>query len=63
VDAWLDEHGGELGALAQEWFEVMRRCGDEVRYRPGCETSHGLMVVKRLEVENAYKTLQIQRRN
>jgi len=31
VDAWLDEHGGELGALAREWFEVMRRCGDEVR--------------------------------
>lgn len=31
IDAWMDEHGGELGAIAQEWFEVMRRCGDEVR--------------------------------
>jgi hypothetical protein len=31
IDAWLNEHGGELGAMAREWFEVMRRCGDEVR--------------------------------
>jgi hypothetical protein len=31
IDAWLDEHGGELGAMAREWFEVMRGCGDEVR--------------------------------
>jgi hypothetical protein len=31
VDAWMKEHGGELGAIAQEWFEVMRGCGDEVR--------------------------------
>lgn len=31
VDAWLDEHGGDLGSLAREWFEVMRSCGDEVR--------------------------------
>jgi hypothetical protein len=31
IDAWMDEHGGELGAIAREWFEVMRRCGDEVR--------------------------------
>jgi hypothetical protein len=31
IDAWLDDHGGELGDLAREWFEVMRRCGDEVR--------------------------------
>ena len=22
---------GDLGAIAQEWFEVMRKCGDEVR--------------------------------
>src|SRR3984957_1943490 len=31
IDAWMKEHGGKLGAIAQEWFERMRRCGDEVR--------------------------------
>ena len=31
IDAWMREQGGELGAIAQEWFEVMRKCGDEVR--------------------------------
>jgi hypothetical protein len=31
IDAWLKEHQGELGAMAQEWFEKMRKCGDEVR--------------------------------
>ena len=31
IDAWMKAHPGELGAIAQEWFEVMRRCGDEVR--------------------------------
>jgi hypothetical protein len=31
IDAWMKEHGGALGAIAQEWFETMRRCGDEVR--------------------------------
>jgi hypothetical protein len=31
IDAWMKEHGGELGAIAHKWFEVMRRCGDEVR--------------------------------
>jgi hypothetical protein len=31
IDAWMNAHRGELGAIAQEWFEVMRRCGDEVR--------------------------------
>ena len=31
IDAWMNEHQGELGAIAQTWFEVMRRCGDEVR--------------------------------
>jgi hypothetical protein len=31
IDAWMKEHRGALGAIAQEWFEVMRRCGDEVR--------------------------------
>jgi hypothetical protein len=31
IDAWMKEHPGELGAIAHEWFQVMRRCGDEVR--------------------------------
>jgi hypothetical protein len=31
IDAWMKEHEGELGAIAHEWFEVMRNCGDEVR--------------------------------
>jgi hypothetical protein len=31
VDAWLREHAGALGAIALQWFEVMRKCGDEVR--------------------------------
>jgi hypothetical protein len=31
IDAWMDEHAGELGAIAREWFEAMRQCGDEVR--------------------------------
>ncbi len=31
VDAWMNAQGGELGAIAREWFEAMRRCGDEVR--------------------------------
>jgi len=31
VDAWLNAHAGELGAMARAWFEVMRGCGDEVR--------------------------------
>jgi hypothetical protein len=31
IDAWMNEHVGELGAIARQWFEVMRECGDEVR--------------------------------
>jgi len=31
IDRWMKEHDGELGAIAHEWFEVMRKCGDEVR--------------------------------
>ena len=31
IDAWMNEHRGKLGAIAQQWFEVMRNCGDEVR--------------------------------
>ncbi len=31
IDAWMKDHAGELGAIAHHWFEVMRKCGDEVR--------------------------------
>ena len=31
IDAWMREQVGELGAIAQRWFEVMRDCGDDVR--------------------------------
>jgi len=31
IDGWMKEHAGELGAIAQKWFQVMRECGDEVR--------------------------------
>jgi hypothetical protein len=31
IDAWMKEHEGGLGAIARRWFEVMRKCGDEVR--------------------------------
>jgi|GEM_PF-232894 len=31
VDAWMRAHRGELGAIAQRWFELMRGCGDDVR--------------------------------
>ena len=27
----MKAHAGELGAIAHQWFEVMRKCGDEVR--------------------------------
>lgn len=41
IDAWLNAHGGELGDMAREWFEVMRKCGDEVRelLHDGCPTA------------------------
>ena len=31
IERWMQEHRGELGAIAHQWFEVMRQCGDEVR--------------------------------
>jgi hypothetical protein len=31
IGAWMKKHDGKLGAIAHEWFEVMRGCGDEVR--------------------------------
>jgi hypothetical protein len=31
IDVWMHEHSGELGAIAQRWFRVIRDCGDDVR--------------------------------
>lgn len=31
IERWMKEHAGELGSIAQQWFELMRNCGDEVR--------------------------------
>lgn len=31
IEAWMKKHAGELGSIARHWFEVMRKCGDEVR--------------------------------
>lgn len=31
IEDWMNEHAGELGTIAREWFETMRNCGDEVR--------------------------------
>jgi hypothetical protein len=31
IDAWIKQHPRELGAIARQWFEMMRKCGDEVR--------------------------------
>jgi hypothetical protein len=31
IEAWMQAHSGELGAIAQQWFAVMRDCGDDVR--------------------------------
>lgn len=41
IDAWLKKQKGELGAMAREWFAVMRKCGDEVRelMHDGCPTA------------------------
>jgi hypothetical protein len=31
IDTWMKKHEGELGAIAHEWFQVLRKCGDEAR--------------------------------
>ena len=31
IEVWLQEHAGELGAIARRWFEMMRGCGEDVR--------------------------------
>jgi hypothetical protein len=41
IAVWMKAHAGELGAIAQQWFQVMRKCGDEVRelLHDGCPTA------------------------
>ncbi len=31
IEAWMHAHSGQLGTIANYWFEVMRSCGDDVR--------------------------------
>ena len=31
IAIWMQDHSGELGAIAKRWFQVMRECGDDVR--------------------------------
>jgi hypothetical protein len=31
VDRWLAAQAGELGAMARQWFNAMRRCGPDMR--------------------------------
>lgn len=31
IEAWLNDRPDALGAIARRWFEVMRRCGEDVR--------------------------------
>jgi hypothetical protein len=31
IEVWMHKHSGQLGVIAQRWFEVMRTCGDDVR--------------------------------
>lgn len=46
VETWFNARPGELGEIARRWFEVMRRCGDDVRellhdYHPtACRGEH-----------------------
>jgi hypothetical protein len=41
IEVWMQEHAGELGAIARRWFEVMRACGGDVRelIHDGCPTA------------------------
>jgi hypothetical protein len=31
IETWMREHPGEFGVIARHWFEVMRKCGEDVR--------------------------------
>lgn len=41
ITAWMNEHPGQLGAIAWHWFDAMRDCGDDVRevLHDGCPTA------------------------
>ena len=41
IRAWMNEHPGALGAIAQHWFEVIGACGTDVRelLHDGCPTA------------------------
>jgi hypothetical protein len=41
IDARMKEHASGLRAIAHQWFEMMRKCGDEVRelLHDGCPTA------------------------
>ena len=41
VEAWFRQKEGQLGAIAQQWFQAMRNCGDEARelIHDGCPTA------------------------
>lgn len=41
IDVWMQQRAGALGSIAQQWFAVMRGCGDEVRelLHDGCPTA------------------------
>src|ERR1700687_3342882 len=31
IEIWMHHHPGDLGVIAQRWFEAMRACGDDVQ--------------------------------
>lgn len=31
IEVWMQEHSGQLGSIARQWFDVMRNCGSDVR--------------------------------
>src|SRR5262249_34520713 len=31
IEVWMHKNPGELGVLAQRWFEFVRACGDDVQ--------------------------------
>ncbi|MBS1805076.1 MAG: DUF1801 domain-containing protein [Acidobacteria bacterium] len=41
IDHWFQQRSGPLGSIAQQWFQLMRNCGDEVRelMHDGCPTA------------------------
>ena len=31
IDTWMEAHSGDSGTIARDWFEALRKCGDDVR--------------------------------